>query len=64
MTDKQRAARKRYEKCRNRNHHRRPHGGVSRNKYSKAPTFYRKQESVQNQRWFAKLISGVFRKKG
>jgi hypothetical protein len=58
---------KAWRKCRNRNHHRGAHthsDGSIGDRYSKAPKFYRKEAVEQDQKWLAKMMKGIFRKKG
>lgn len=38
--------------------------GVATDKYGKAPKFYRQEAGRQEQRWFAKMMQGIFKKKG
>lgn len=67
MTDKQRAARKRYEKRHNyqtKTLASRTHSGGSDNQYSKAPKFYRKEAERQHQNWLAKLLQSRHQKQG
>lgn len=67
MTEKQRAARKRYEKAHNRkmktNRHR-VHSGGADNQYSKEPKFYRQEANRQHQSWLAKLLQSRHQKQG